>query len=79
MKLLSILIILSLPVCLSTTVGGSIYLSSLRQTIWERAEREITYWTKHMQSEASTNLGKLSNEVEALAGLKALANALGDG
>ena len=74
MKLRSILIILSLLVCLSTLVGGYIYLSSLHQSTLKRAERDATQWTKHIQSEASTHIGKQRNVVKAITGLKELAD-----
>jgi hypothetical protein len=72
MKLRSILIILSLLVCLSTLVGGYIYLSSVHQSILKRAENDSTLWTKHIQSIASTHMRNQRNVVKAFAGLKEL-------
>ncbi len=78
MKLRSIIIVLSLLACLTTMVGGYIYLSSLHQSIMKGAEREITEWTKHIQFEATTYIGKQRNVVKSLSRLKELLEALVD-
>ena len=74
MKLRSILIILSLLVCLSTLVGGYIYLSSVHQSILKRAENDSTQWTKHIPSVAFTHVRNQRNVDKAFAGLKELAD-----
>ncbi len=76
MKPRSIFIILSLLVCLSTLVGGYIYLSSLNQTILNRSEHDSTRWTKYIHSEVTTQFGKQRDVVAAIAGLKALTGGL---
>jgi PAS domain S-box-containing protein len=69
MKLRTILFALSLLVVLSASVGGYLYYSKIRESIFNEAERQSLLNAEHIKNQISTILFENLKAVKALAGL----------
>jgi len=76
MKLRIILVVLSLLAFLSTSIGGFLYYSSLRESAFKEAERQSALEADRIKNGLSSFLSENLKSVKALAGLEELKQAL---
>lgn len=76
MKLRIILVVLSLLAFLSVSIAGFIYYSSLRESAFQEAEKEIAVQAEKTRDSLSSFLSENLKTVKALAGLEEMAGSL---
>ena len=78
MKLRIILVVLSLLAFLSVSIAGYIYYSSLKESAFREAEKEIAVQAEKTKESLSSYLSENLKTVKALAGLKEMERSLAD-
>ncbi len=76
MKLRIILLVLSLLAFLSASTGGYLYYSSLTESAFEEAERQVSLNGERIKNHLSSFLSEYLKSVKTLAGLSELRQAL---
>ncbi|MDH3237695.1 MAG: PAS domain-containing protein [Deltaproteobacteria bacterium] len=76
MKLRTILLVLSILAFLSASIAGYLYHSSLKETEFKEAERQVAVQAERIKNSLSAYLSENLKSVKALAGLQELEQAL---
>lgn len=76
MKLRIILLVLSILAFLSASIAGYLYYSSLKETEFKEAERQVAVQAERIKNSLSAYLSENLKSVKALAGLQELEQAL---
>jgi C4-dicarboxylate-specific signal transduction histidine kinase len=75
-KLRIILLVLSILAFLSASIAGYLYYSSLKETEFKEAERQVAVQAERIKNSLSAYLSENLKSVKALAGLQELEQAL---